>query len=306
MKSFLKKLLSIFTEDFIPKLCILGISAFLWYHVNVLSIEQLSITLPVRLENVPEGMVAVPVDKPSVRVDLRSRENIEGKLGNLSAFIDLSQAKDGEFYQSISLDGIPEDVFASILPYTIRIDVDTIEQQSFPIRLKTKNENEKNYVVNYQMMPKEINVRGPSRKLKKIKELESEALDLRTLSDTVTNLPIKIKPIPYMELQTEIVTALLSVILEQSTNIIDVPVEVENIPIEKSLVNQPVAHVIVVSRITNPRILKEKVTASVKFPKLPKNGKVSLTPQFESSPDVRIISSDKSKLEFVFQDIQKE
>ncbi|MGL5722527.1 MAG: CdaR family protein [Brevinema sp.] len=282
MISFLKRTFSIITTDFAAKIFIICFSAFLWYFVNVFSRDRTIINIPVETVNIPEGIAAVPRDRMTVEVNLRSREDITDSISNIKAYIDLSNTKrEGESYYRVRLDGVPEGVFASVLPYSLRIDMDDIIDASVPLSLRTRGANNKNLVIDYKMIPENISVRGPSRVLRRLKSIPTEILDIPSLQATYTQVSLRVQAPEYTKLAADKVNVELWTSLEMFTNLIDVPITFQNIP-EGMIVRDELASVLVVSRITNKNTLVRRTKAFVDMENVTKSGKITLPVRIEA------------------------
>lgn len=261
MNSLLKRILGIIVNDFPAKVFILGLSVFLWYFVNVLAVEVINLSLPVKVENPPEGAAVVPLDKLNVQVHLRSRLDISGQTNQIRAYVDLAKAGYGEGFFPIKLEGVPEGVFSSVLPYSMRIDVDRFAEKELPIVLNAVGGDEKNHVLDYRWMPSTIKVRAPVRVFNRLREIESESLDIRKINAPQVTLPLKLKIPPLSTLFQTNALVTLSLAIERYTNVVEVPLVLSNLPKDLSVDSLPIVRAEVVSRTSNAQVLKERLSA---------------------------------------------
>ena len=295
MISFLKRIVTFFTADLIAKIFIIGFSAFLWYFVNVFSRDRITINIPVDTLNVPEGVAAVPRDRMIVEVNLRARGDITDSISNIKAYIDLSNTrKEGESYYRVRLDGVPEGVFSSVLPYSLRIDMDNIVDATIPLSLRTRGGDNKNLLIDYKIIPESISVKGPSRVLRRLKSIPTEMLDIPSLQATYTQVSLKVQAPEYTKTTLEKVDVELWTSLEMFTNLIDVPITFENVP-EGKIIRDQTASVLVSSRITNKIELAHRTKAFVDAETVVKAGKIALPVHIETKDT--LISNITPKIE---------
>lgn len=261
MNSFLKKIGQILLEDIPAKLFILGLSVFLWYFVNVLAVEAVSFNLPVRVENAPEGSAVVPLDRMTVQVQLRSRMDIAAQTNQIKAYVDLSRAGSGEGFFPIRLEGVPEGVFSSVLPYSLRMDLDTYVSQELPLVLNAVGADDKNHVLDYRWMPSTVTVRGPSRAFRRLKEIESEPLDIRKVNKPQITVPLKLKTPPYCFLSRSNALVYMSLAIERFTNVVEIPLTLSNLPETLRTDSLPLIRAEIISRTSNQQLLKERLSA---------------------------------------------
>lgn len=286
MISFLKRTAHFLMADFTAKVFIIGFSAFLWYFVNIFSIDRITISLPVETINIPEGIVAVPRDKMMVEVNLRARKDISESLTNIKAYVDASSIKkEGESYYRVRLNGVPEGVFSSVLPYSLRIDMDNIVDASVPVSLRTRGVDNKNLLINYKITPEKITVRGPSRVLRRLKSLPTETLNISSLQAMFTQVSLGVQAPEHTKLTYNKVNVELETSLEMFTNLIDIPVVFQNTPEGKTVQDENIS-VLVVSRITNKITLSRRTKAFIDMENITKAGKIKLPVNLETLDEI--------------------
>ncbi len=194
-KLFLKHILrKIFLEDWALKLLALVITFALWLGVTGLSTPTRSrINVPLNLgvssdaqvTNVPQQQVEIEISGDKRKIDQIAR-------GELSAFVDLTEMKPGDWVVSLS----PENVFVplpqgvklvDVVPGRIGINIEAVEQKELEVRALTSGTPAAGFeIYNAAVLPPRIMIRGPASVVRVIDYLETGGIDISGKRDQFT------------------------------------------------------------------------------------------------------------------------
>ncbi|MGL4676433.1 MAG: hypothetical protein ACRCWI_02050 [Brevinema sp.] len=214
--------------DPIGKIISIVLAIFLWYYVNVISIEKIYISLPISLVNVPQDKIVTPAQNMAVRVEISTHEDVSRRIKDLSAVIDLSEYEVGQRAYSISLTNLPKDIQVKIFPEQKQIEVYPIVTNTVPITVKVDPHS---LLTNIEHFPNKAVIIGSSIQIENIKTLSTGNLKY-TLpmqsSSLETNLRVLI-PNGVTLLEPQTVDVLLQFNQQVYTNTVLLPLEYHNL-----------------------------------------------------------------------------
>lgn len=178
-------------KDWVIKLLSLGFALLLWFFVVGQEKAEVSVSIPLELVNIPEGLV-IANDIPSdidVRVyGPRSMIRAMSKKGILKV-IDLKDAKPGKNTVHISPDSLslPGAIRALMIqPGNVEIVLEPLVLSDFPVRPVLKGMVAKYHkVLNTEVDPPRAVISGPESVIKAIKDIRTFPVDLDGASDDI-------------------------------------------------------------------------------------------------------------------------
>ncbi|MGL5956118.1 MAG: hypothetical protein ACRC0X_05880 [Brevinema sp.] len=170
MKLFLSRYKEWIFMDPLGKVMAIILAIFLWYYVNIVSIEKVYISLPISLVNTPQDKVVIPPQNMAVRVEISTHEDVSRRIQDLIAEIDLSEYKIGQRSYPISLINLPKDIKAKISPEQKQIEIFPLITNTVPINIKVDPHI---LLTNINYFPKKALIVGSSAQIEKIKTLNT-------------------------------------------------------------------------------------------------------------------------------------
>ncbi len=170
MKSSLNKIKTLTFSDPAGKLIAVILGVFLWYYVNVVSIEKLYISLPVRLVNVPDDIEVIPAGDLVVQVEISTHEDVSRRIGDLDAVIDMDEYKPGINKYDVIMRNLPHDINAKLSAKTKTLQVYEIISKTVPINFRADSHP---LLTNTSYEPKEASIYASERILKDIHSLDT-------------------------------------------------------------------------------------------------------------------------------------
>jgi YbbR domain-containing protein len=194
-KLFFKHILrKIFLEDWALKLLALIITFALWLGVTGLSTPtksrinvplNLGVSSDAQLTNVPQQQVEIEISGDKRKVDQIAR-------GELTAFVDLTEMKPGEWVVSLSPDTVfvplPQGVkLVDVVPGRIGVNIEAVEEKELEVKAETTGNVAAGYeIYNSTVLPSRIRVRGPSSIIRILEYVQTERVDIEGKKDGFT------------------------------------------------------------------------------------------------------------------------
>jgi hypothetical protein len=186
-KLFFRHILrKIFLEDWALKLLALIITFALWLGVTGLSTPtksrinvplNLSVSSDAQLTNVPQQQVEIEISGDKRKIDQIAR-------GELTAFVDLTEMKPGDWVVSLS----PETVFVplpqgvklvDVVPGRIGINIEAVEEKELEVKAETTGNVTTGFeIYNSTVLPSRIRVRGPASVMRLLEYVQTERIDI--------------------------------------------------------------------------------------------------------------------------------
>ena len=194
-KLFFKHVIrKIFLEDWALKLVALIITFALWLGVTGLSTPtktrinvplNLSVSSDAQLTNVPQQQVEIEISGDKRKVDQIAR-------GELTAFLDLTDMKPGDWVVSLSPDNVfvplPQGVkLVDIVPGRIGINIEAVEEKELEVKAETTGTVAAGFeIYNSTVLPARIRVRGPASIIRILEYVQTEGIDIDGKKDAFT------------------------------------------------------------------------------------------------------------------------
>ncbi len=226
MKSFPSKIKSLIFSDPLGKLFAMAMAVLLWYYVNVISVEKLYISLPVRLINVPEDVDIVPASELVTQVEITTHEDVSRRIEDLNAVIDLEDFQFGTNRYEITVQNLPNDIKARISPRYKTLLVYAISNKSVPVNIRIRPNS---FLTNIEYSPESVTISGSERFLDEINEINTENLEFGapTSPKLITNVSL-IRP-SNVALSPGVVRVELDFRYLNYTNDVFLPIEYKNV-----------------------------------------------------------------------------
>lgn len=194
-KLFFKHILrKIFLEDWALKLLALIITFALWLGVTGLSTPtksrinvplNLGVSSDAQLTNVPQQQVEIEISGDKRKIDQIAR-------GELTAFVDLTEMKPGDWVVSLSPDtvfvALPQGVkLVDVVPGRIGVNIEAVEEKELEVKAETTGNVAAGYeIYNSTVLPSRIRVRGPSSIIRILEYVQTERVDIEGKKDGFT------------------------------------------------------------------------------------------------------------------------
>lgn len=200
----------VFYENIGIKLVSLVLSLSLWFYVTSKGRAEVTVTAPLELRNIPNGM-AVTGDVPkNIEVRLQGQERALRDIAwekRVSGIVDLSRASAGENVLRLSADDIkrPSGVSVThISPYEIRVRLEPVTRKSFRLNARLKGNPADGYVVSgIYATPPRLTVEGPQSAVNSLGPLQTMPIDIsganRNVTITQPRIDYRGKPVRILE-----------------------------------------------------------------------------------------------------------
>ncbi len=186
----------IFLENWPIKLASLVLAVSLWFYVTSKGKSELSLTVPLELRNVPQGM-AVVGDVPAViEVRLQGQERA---LRDISSFkkvvgtVDLSRTREGTNRIHLTPDDIrrPAGVAVTYLaPMEIEVRLERLLQKTFRLKAILQGRPAPGYrLAGVTVTPARITLEGPAGVMQQFTALQTMPIDITDLKEQTTMTP---------------------------------------------------------------------------------------------------------------------
>jgi YbbR domain-containing protein len=218
------------------KLVSLILAFLLWFSINVTERDaEIDINVPITVQRLA-GDLIVTDQKPVKPVTVTVRgprtilEGVDGRRTRLA--VDMSNQGPGETKIDLTADmlrpELPRRVKAIRLePNTVNLRVARLLQRQVPVKASLAGQPPDGYTLLADVMPAEVDVSGPARKVEALAEVTTEPINVRRLTETVTREVPLMWAGDFLRLSPDKVTVTLTVrevMMERHFG--DVPVQV--------------------------------------------------------------------------------
>jgi YbbR domain-containing protein len=176
-----------FTTNIWLKLTSLILAIMLWFFVILSGRADTTIDIPVNFVNLPPKLEIVDFPE-TVSVSIEGQERILKNLkkSNVNALIDLSKAKTGKSFFTISRDNIELPkmlVITNIDPETVSLMIEEQMSKRVTVRANIVGTPEKGYaIVEIIASPDSFIIEGPKSLVRKIRRVKTEPIDINGLN----------------------------------------------------------------------------------------------------------------------------
>lgn len=187
---------SILFDNWGIKLVSLALSLSLWFYVTSKGKTELTLTAPLELRNIPQGMTVVGdvAGYVDVRVEGQERLLRDIALGKkVGGILDLSMTKSGENAVHVSPDDIrrPAGVAVTyIAPSVIKVKLEPLMRKTFKLRPVLHGAPAPGYRIRrIAVTPPRITIEGPSSAVTALSMLQTIPIDVQGAKENVTVEP---------------------------------------------------------------------------------------------------------------------
>jgi YbbR domain-containing protein len=199
----------IFFENWPIKLVSLALAVTLWIYVTSKGKTEMSLTVPLELRNVPQGMAVVGDVPGTIEVRLQGQERALRDIAadkKVVGTLDLSRGKEGENSIHLSPDDIskPSDVLVTHLsPFEITVTLDHLVRKSFRLKPVLVGRPASGLRVGtVTVVPPRITLEGPESVIGDIIVLQTMPIDVSGVKDSAKIEPridFQGKPVTVLE-----------------------------------------------------------------------------------------------------------
>lgn len=178
------------------KLISLVFSIFLWLYVTSTGKTEMTLTVPLELRNIPQGMTVVGDVTSTVEIRVQGQERVLGDSGfgeKVAGILDLSLAKEGENIIRISPDDIkrPDGVMVAHMSLSeVEVKLEPLIRRTFRLRPVLHGAPAAGYrLAGVAVIPAKILVEGPATVMKTLDKLETMPIDIQGAREALTVEP---------------------------------------------------------------------------------------------------------------------
>jgi YbbR domain-containing protein len=185
-----------FSDNWGIKLISLVFAITLWFYVTATGKTEISLTVPLELRNVPQGMTVVGNVTSVVEIRVQGQERVLGDntFGEkVACILDLSMTKEGENIVRISPDDIkrPDGVMVTHMSLSeVKVKLERLVRRSFRLRPRLFGRPAAGYrVAGVTFSPAKIVVEGPASVMERLRHLDTMPIDIQGAKDDLTASP---------------------------------------------------------------------------------------------------------------------
>jgi YbbR domain-containing protein len=178
------------------KLVSLALALTLWFYVTSKGKTEMTVTVPLELRNIPQGMAVVGNVAGSLDVRIQGQERILRDVtvvDKMAGVIDLSLTKIGENTVHISPDDIKRPAEVSVTHMSlseIRVKLEPLVRKSFRLQPILHGAPASGYRLGKIIaIPPRITVEGPESLMTALSRLQTMPIDIEGAKETVTVEP---------------------------------------------------------------------------------------------------------------------
>jgi len=178
------------------KLVSLGLSLTLWFYVTSKGKTEMTLTVPLELRNVPQGMTVVGDVAGSLEVRVQGQERVLRDISigkKVTGILDLSMTKVGENTVSISPDDIrrPEGVTVTYMSLSeIKVKLEPLVRKVLRLQPVLHGSPAAGYrLAGITVTPPKITVEGPASMMSSLVILQTMPIDVQGTHESLTVEP---------------------------------------------------------------------------------------------------------------------
>ncbi len=189
----LKKLLF---DNWGIKLISLGLSLALWFYVTSTGKTEMTLIVPLELQNIRPGMTVVGDVAGALEIRVQGQERVlrDSAIGKkVVAVIDLSMSREGENTVRISPDDIKHPAGMTVTHLSlpeIKVKLERLMRRSFRLTPILRGAPASGYrLIETNVTPTRIMVEGAASVMKTLKKLETMPIDIQGARETINIEP---------------------------------------------------------------------------------------------------------------------
>ena len=168
----------------------------LWLYVMSTGKTEMTLTIPLELRNIPQGMAVVGNVTSSVEVRVQGQERVlsDSSFGKkVAGILDLSMAREGENLVRFSPDDIkrPDGVMVTHMSLSeVRVKLEPVVRKIFRLKPVLHGAPAGGYRLSgISVIPAKISVEGPASVMKALERLETMPIDIQGAKENLTIEP---------------------------------------------------------------------------------------------------------------------
>ena len=182
-------------KDFITaniwlKLASILIAVALWFFVILSGRSEVTMDVPVSLVNVPPKYEIVEYPKV-INITIEGQERLLKylKQNEVSAVLDITEAKAGRSFYTLSIDNIklPKSFLVTgIDPETVSLKIETKLKKEFNVKAHVVGSPEKGFkIIDIKVDPDTVTLEGPKSEIAKIRTIRTEPVDINGINSNL-------------------------------------------------------------------------------------------------------------------------
>ncbi len=186
----------ILTDNWAIKLVSLALSVTLWFYVTSTGKTEITLTIPIELRNIPQGMMVVGDVAGVLEVRLQGQERVLRDISigkKVVGVLDLSQSREGENTVPVSPDDIRRPAGVTVMHLSlsdIKVKLEPLLRKAFRLRPVLRGAPAPGYrLAGIAVTPSRITVEGPESVMKTLDKLETMPIDIQGDTADVTVEP---------------------------------------------------------------------------------------------------------------------
>lgn len=186
----------ILTDNWAIKLVSLALSVTLWLYVTSTGKTEITLTIPIELRNVPQGMTVVGDVAGALEVRLQGQERVLRDISigkKVVGVLDLSQSREGENTVPVSPDDISRPVGVTVMHLSlseIKVKLEPLLRKVFRLKPVLRGAPAPGYRLSgITVTPARITVEGPESVMKTLAKLETMPIDIQGAREYLTVEP---------------------------------------------------------------------------------------------------------------------
>ena len=292
------------------KIVAVVMALLLWFHVATEKVYEYTKSFPVKILNIPEGLILSQEVPEEVQVKIRGKGKELLKLllmeqKNLQ--IDIGDFRGGENDYSFKPEEIPipegldlraEEILS---PQSIKINLDRLIEKKVPIHSQITILPEEGYLLigEVSLDSHEVFISGPTRLVRKIKSIQTEKKMLEGVTEPISDQIGLALPEGYnLELSFNEVNCSADIQKAIGKEIPSVPVEAVNLPEGRKVTVQPDSIKVVIfggENVVN-QLTKDQIKVTIDCATVKRNKEAKLQPFVKLPPIVSLIRTEPDSL----------
>ncbi len=187
---------ALFSDNWSIKLLSLVCSIALWLYVMSTGKTEMTLSIPLELRNIPQGMAVVGDVTSSIEVRVQGQERVLGDSAfskKVAGILDLSMAREGDNLVRFSPDDIkrPDGVTVTHMSLSeVRVKLEPVVRRTFRLRPLLDGVPLDGYrVYSVSVVPVKISVEGPASVMNMLAKLETMPIDIQGMRQSLTIEP---------------------------------------------------------------------------------------------------------------------
>ncbi len=186
----------ILTDNWTLKLVSLLCAIALWFYVTSTGKTEMTLTVPLELRNIPQGMTVVGDVTSAVEIRVQGQERVlsDSAFGKrVGGMLDLSMTREGENIVRLSPDDFkrPDGVVVTHMSLSeVKVKLEPLLRRTFRLRPVLHGAPAAgHYLAGVAVVPPKIAVEGPASVMKKLEKLETMPIDIQGATQGLTVEP---------------------------------------------------------------------------------------------------------------------